>query len=83
MPAEVIMPALGMAQETGKVLRWLKAEGENVVKGEPLLEIETDKVTVELEACARPKATRFRSGRRSRSCSPPGRACPRTHRRLP
>ena len=28
MPAEVIMPALGMAQETGKVLRWLKADGE-------------------------------------------------------
>ncbi len=52
MPAEVIMPALGMAQETGKVLRWLKAEGETVVKGEPLLEIETDKVTVELEAPA-------------------------------
>jgi pyruvate dehydrogenase E2 component (dihydrolipoamide acetyltransferase) len=52
MPAEVIMPALGMAQETGTVLRWLKAEGETVVKGEPLLEIETDKVTVELEAPA-------------------------------
>jgi pyruvate dehydrogenase E2 component (dihydrolipoamide acetyltransferase) len=52
MPAEVIMPALGMAQETGKVLRWLKADGETVVKGEPLLEIETDKVTVELEAPA-------------------------------
>ena len=46
------MPALGMAQETGKVLRWLKAEGDRVVKGEPLLEIETDKVTVELEAPA-------------------------------
>ena len=46
------MPALGMAQETGKVLRWLKAEGETVAKGEPLLEIETDKVTVELEAPA-------------------------------
>ena len=52
MPAEVIMPALGMAQETGKVLRWLKAEGETVAKGEPLLEIETDKVTVEVEAPA-------------------------------
>jgi pyruvate dehydrogenase E2 component (dihydrolipoamide acetyltransferase) len=52
MPAEVIMPALGMAQETGKVLRWLKSEGDAVVKGEPLLEIETDKVTVELEAPA-------------------------------
>ncbi|MGH3266584.1 MAG: biotin/lipoyl-containing protein, partial [Trebonia sp.] len=46
------MPALGMAQETGKVLRWLKADGDAVEKGEPLLEIETDKVTVELEAPA-------------------------------
>ena len=52
MPVEVIMPALGMAQETGKVVRWLKAEGEAVAKGEPLLEIETDKVTVEIEAPA-------------------------------
>jgi pyruvate dehydrogenase E2 component (dihydrolipoamide acetyltransferase) len=46
------MPALGMAQETGKVLRWLKREGEPVEKGEPLMEVETDKVTVELEAPA-------------------------------
>src|SRR5262245_65863442 len=46
------MPALGMAQETGKVLRWLKAEGDEVVKGEPLMEVETDKVTVEIEAPA-------------------------------
>ena len=52
MPAEVIMPALGMAQETGKVLRWLKQDGEPVAKGEPLLEVETDKVTVEIEAPA-------------------------------
>ena len=52
MPADVIMPALGMAQETGKVLRWLKQDGEPVTKGEPLLEVETDKVTVELEAPA-------------------------------
>jgi pyruvate dehydrogenase E2 component (dihydrolipoamide acetyltransferase) len=52
MPADVIMPALGMAQETGKVLRWLKQEGDAVAKGEPLLEIETDKVTVEIEAPA-------------------------------
>jgi pyruvate dehydrogenase E2 component (dihydrolipoamide acetyltransferase) len=52
MPADVIMPALGMAQETGKVLRWLKQEGETVAKGEPLLEVETDKVTVEIEAPA-------------------------------
>jgi pyruvate dehydrogenase E2 component (dihydrolipoamide acetyltransferase) len=52
MPAEVIMPALGMAQETGKVLRWLKGDGESVAKGEPLLEVETDKVTVEIESPA-------------------------------
>jgi len=52
MPAEVIMPALGMAQETGKVLRWLKAAGADVARGEPLLEVETDKVTVEIESPA-------------------------------
>ena len=52
MPTDVIMPALGMAQETGKVVRWLKHEGDAVAKGEPLLEIETDKVTVEIEAPA-------------------------------
>lgn len=52
MTTPVMMPALGMAQETGRVLRWLKTEGESVKAGEPLLEIETDKVTVELEAPA-------------------------------
>lgn len=52
MPSDVIMPMLGMAQETGKVLRWLKREGDAVAKGEPLLEVETDKVTVEIESPA-------------------------------
>jgi pyruvate dehydrogenase E2 component (dihydrolipoamide acetyltransferase) len=46
------MPALGAAQEKGKVLKWLRAAGEKVEKGEPLLEIETDKATVEVEAPA-------------------------------
>src|SRR5579859_3982240 len=46
------MPALGMAQETGKLVRWLKREGEQVAKGEPLMEVETDKATVEVEAPA-------------------------------
>src|SRR5512143_3334304 len=46
------MPALGMAQETGKLVEWLKAEGDTVVKGEPLMEVETDKATVEIEAPA-------------------------------
>jgi pyruvate dehydrogenase E2 component (dihydrolipoyllysine-residue acetyltransferase) len=52
MPTNVIMPALELAQETGKVLRWMKAPGDPVRKGEPLVEIETDKVTVEIEAPA-------------------------------
>jgi pyruvate dehydrogenase E2 component (dihydrolipoamide acetyltransferase) len=50
--ADVIMPALGMAQDTGTVLRWLRAEGDQVTRGEPLLEIETDKATVEVESPA-------------------------------
>src|SRR5262245_39962745 len=50
MAVEVIMPKLEMAQDMGTVVRWLKAEGEVIRKGEPLLEIETDKVTVEVEA---------------------------------
>jgi pyruvate dehydrogenase E2 component (dihydrolipoamide acetyltransferase) len=52
MPTDVIMPALGVAQETGKVLRWLRTEGEEVEKGTAVMEIETDKVTVEVEAPA-------------------------------
>ncbi len=52
MATNVLLPALGMAQDTGKIVRWLKAEGEPVVKGEPVAEIETDKATVELEAPA-------------------------------
>jgi pyruvate dehydrogenase E2 component (dihydrolipoamide acetyltransferase) len=50
MAVEIIMPKMEMAQDTGTIVRWLKAEGEAVRKGEPLLEIETDKVTVEVEA---------------------------------
>lgn len=49
---DVIMPALGMAQETGTLIQWLKAAGDPVTKGEPLMEIETDKATVEIEAPA-------------------------------
>src|SRR6266852_3850437 len=52
MATQVILPALGIAQETGTILRWLKNEGEEVAKGEPLVEIETDKATVEIEAPA-------------------------------
>ncbi len=52
MPIPVIMPKFEMAQESGKVLRWLKREGETVAKGEALLEVETDKVAMEVEAPA-------------------------------
>ena len=50
MAISVVMPALEMAQENGKLLAWRKKEGESVAKGEPLLEIETDKAVVEVEA---------------------------------
>jgi len=50
MAISVVMPALEMAQETGKLLAWRKSEGDRVTKGEPLLEIETDKAVVEVEA---------------------------------
>ncbi len=52
MATNVIMPALGVAQQTGTLLKWLKSEGQAVTKGEPLMEIETDKSTVEIEAAA-------------------------------
>jgi pyruvate dehydrogenase E2 component (dihydrolipoamide acetyltransferase) len=52
MAFSVVMPALEMAQETGKVIAWRKQEGDRVAKGEPLLEIETDKAVLEVEAPA-------------------------------
>ena len=50
MAYKVIMPKAGMAMETGKIIKWLKNEGDQVETGEPLLEIETDKVSMEVEA---------------------------------
>ena len=52
MAISVVMPALEMAQETGKLVAWRKKEGEQVAKGEPLLEVETDKAVMEVEAAA-------------------------------
>jgi pyruvate dehydrogenase E2 component (dihydrolipoyllysine-residue acetyltransferase) len=52
MAHSIVMPALEMAQETGKLLSWRKKEGEAVSKGEPLLDVETDKAVVEVEAQA-------------------------------
>jgi pyruvate dehydrogenase E2 component (dihydrolipoamide acetyltransferase) len=47
---EVIMPKMGDAMEEGTLLQWLKSEGDEVSEGDPIAEIETDKVTMELEA---------------------------------
>src|SRR5262249_52287967 len=52
MAVSVVMPALELAQETGKILSWIKKEGDSITKGEPLVEIETDKITFEVEAPA-------------------------------
>jgi len=50
MAVSIVMPALEMAQETGKIISWLKNEGDAISKGEAIAEIETDKVVLELEA---------------------------------
>ena len=50
MAINVVMPALEMAQETGKLISWLKKEGDSVATGDPLLEIETDKAVMEIES---------------------------------
>lgn len=52
MPHEVIMPALGMAQDTGKIVSWLKLSGDAVKTGDALFEVETDKATMEVESPA-------------------------------
>jgi pyruvate dehydrogenase E2 component (dihydrolipoamide acetyltransferase) len=52
MAVSIVMPALEMAQETGKIISWLKKEGDSIAKGDPLAEIETDKVVLEVEATA-------------------------------
>ncbi len=52
MAHSIVMPALEMAQETGKLLSWRKKEGDAISKGEPLLDIETDKAVVEIESPA-------------------------------
>jgi pyruvate dehydrogenase E2 component (dihydrolipoamide acetyltransferase) len=49
---EIKLPRLGQGMESGTIVRWLKSEGESVAKGEPLFELDTDKVTQEVEADA-------------------------------
>ena len=50
MAAEVKLPRLGQGMESGTIVKWLKSEGDQVEKGEPLYELDTDKVTQEVEA---------------------------------
>ena len=50
MSSQVTLPRLGQGMETGTIVRWLKSEGENVEKGEALYELDTEKVTQEVEA---------------------------------
>jgi pyruvate/2-oxoglutarate dehydrogenase complex dihydrolipoamide acyltransferase (E2) component len=52
MAARVIMPQAGQDLETGVVKQWLKAEGDPVAKGEPLVSIETEKINLDVEAPA-------------------------------
>ncbi|MEZ4584274.1 MAG: biotin/lipoyl-containing protein [Caldilineaceae bacterium] len=64
MATPVIMPKFGMAQEEGTILRWHKAEGDHVHKGDVILEVMTDKVDMEVEALL--TASRGRTTLRSR-----------------
>jgi pyruvate dehydrogenase E2 component (dihydrolipoamide acetyltransferase) len=66
--ADVQMPRLSDSMETGKILRWLKKEGDDVKKGEPLVEIESDKANIEVEAYA--------SGKLSKIVVPEGESAP-------
>src|SRR5438445_6930488 len=66
--ANVQMPGLSDSMETGKILRWLKKEGEEVKKGEALVEIESDKANIEVEAYA--------SGKLSKIVVPEGESAP-------
>jgi pyruvate dehydrogenase E2 component (dihydrolipoamide acetyltransferase) len=50
MSSQVTLPRLGQGMESGTIVRWLKAEGDQVEKGEPLYELDTEKVTQEVEA---------------------------------
>src|SRR3954467_5744848 len=50
MATEIKLPRLGQGRESGTIVKWLKSEGEQVEKGEPLYELDTDKVTQEVEA---------------------------------
>ena len=49
MPIKILMPALSPTMEHGSIAKWLKKEGDNIVAGEVILEVETDKATMDME----------------------------------
>jgi pyruvate dehydrogenase E2 component (dihydrolipoamide acetyltransferase) len=59
MPTEILLPQWGMEMDEGTVVKWLKKEGDPVQEGEPLVEIETAKLTTELESFASGILTRI------------------------
>ncbi len=63
----VTMPKLGFDMAEGKLVRWVKAEGDTVAKGDVIAEIETDKATVEVESTGR-RDVPPPGPRRSRNC---------------
>jgi pyruvate dehydrogenase E2 component (dihydrolipoamide acetyltransferase) len=52
MAVEFLMPKLGEVMEEGKLIEWKKKEGDAVTKGEPILDVETDKAVAEIESTA-------------------------------
>ncbi len=50
MAVKVVMPQAGQDLETGLVKHWLKAEGDSVAKGEPIVQVETEKISLDVEA---------------------------------
>jgi len=52
MAQEIRMPKLSASMEAGVVIEWLRAEGDRVAQGEPLLQVETDKAVMEIESPA-------------------------------
>jgi pyruvate dehydrogenase E2 component (dihydrolipoamide acetyltransferase) len=52
VPVEVVMPKLGLTMASGTIARWIKAPGEPVREGEPLVEVSTDKIAYEVESPA-------------------------------
>ena len=57
--ADITMPKMGFDMEEGTLVRWLKQVGDTVKKGEPIAEIETDKVTIEIESFSAGTLTRL------------------------